>query len=87
MPRLLLWMSAKIGKTEDENRSKLNKMCRFLCQEWRKQIFKIDLLIHVQYREIIITHLFILLYIIYIYMYFIKIKSDFMKFLLLYIHL
>lgn len=38
MPRLLLWMSVKIGKTDDENRSKLNKMCRFLCQEWRKQI-------------------------------------------------
>lgn len=38
MPRVLLWISRKIGNTEDDNKSKLNKMCRFLFKEWKEQI-------------------------------------------------
>jgi hypothetical protein len=34
----LLWVVKKIGNSEDENKVKLNKMCKYLFKEWREQI-------------------------------------------------
>lgn len=42
MPRVLLWMSRKLGDSNDVEKAKLNKMCRFLFKEWREQIEKDD---------------------------------------------
>ena len=40
MPRLLLWMSRELVDSKDEEKVKLNKMCRFLFKEWKEQIEK-----------------------------------------------
>lgn len=37
-PRVLLWVVKKIGNSEDENKVKLSKMCKYLFKEWREQI-------------------------------------------------
>jgi hypothetical protein len=37
-PRVLIWVFKRIGETDDQNKLKLSKMCKYLFKEWKEQI-------------------------------------------------
>ncbi len=37
-PRTLIYVANRTRESDDENVKKMNKMCRYLAKEWRKQL-------------------------------------------------